>query len=57
MVKAGESFQRAADLLPRFEPAWSNLGATLGELDRPQEALRGPLRKPWPSTLQSAGRQ
>jgi tetratricopeptide (TPR) repeat protein len=39
MVKAGESFQRAADLLPRFEPAWSNLGATLGELDRPQEAL------------------
>lgn len=39
MVKAGESFRRAADLLPRFEPAWSNLGATLGELDRPQEAL------------------
>lgn len=39
MVKASESFQRAADLLPRFEPAWSNLGATLGELDRPQEAL------------------
>ncbi len=39
MVKAAESFQRAADLLPNFEPVWSNLGATLGELDRPQEAL------------------
>ena len=39
MIKASESFQRAANLLPRFEPAWSNLGATLGELDRPQEAL------------------
>jgi tetratricopeptide (TPR) repeat protein len=39
MVKAGESFQRAAERLPAFEPAWSNLGATLGELDRPQEAL------------------
>jgi len=39
MLKAGESFQRAAELLPHFEPAWSNLGATLGELDRPQEAL------------------
>src|SRR5690349_7535712 len=39
MIKASESFQRAADLLPTFEPAWSNLGATLGELDRPQDAL------------------
>jgi Flp pilus assembly protein TadD len=39
MVKASESFQRAADLLPRFVSAWGNLGATLGELDRPQEAL------------------
>jgi len=39
MVKAGESFQRAAELLPEFGPAWANLGGTLGELDRPQEAL------------------
>jgi tetratricopeptide (TPR) repeat protein len=39
MVKAGESFQRAADLLPGFTSSWANLGATLGELDRPQEAL------------------
>ena len=39
MVKAGESFQRAATLLPTFAPAWANLGGTLGELDRPAEAL------------------
>lgn len=39
MVKASEAFQMAADLLPRFAPAWANLGATLGELDRPAEAL------------------
>ena len=39
MVKAGECFGRAADLLPRFAPAWANLGGTLGELDRPAEAL------------------
>ena len=39
MVKASESFQRAAELLPGFGPAWANLGGTLGELDRPQEAL------------------
>ena len=39
MVKAAESFQRAADLLPSFGPAWANLGGTLGELDRPAEAL------------------
>ena len=39
MVKAAESFQRAAGLLPGFAPAWANLGGTLGELDRPQEAL------------------
>jgi tetratricopeptide (TPR) repeat protein len=39
MVKAGESFQRAADRLPAFGPAWANLGGTLGELDRPQDAL------------------
>ena len=35
MERAGESFRRAATLLPRFTAAWSNLGATLGELDRP----------------------
>jgi len=39
MVKASESFQRAANLLPGFGSAWANLGGTLGELDRPQEAL------------------
>ncbi len=39
MLKASESFQRAADLLPGFAPAWANLGGTLGELDRPTEAL------------------
>ena len=39
MVKASESFQRAAELLPAFAPAWANLGGTLGELDRPTEAL------------------
>jgi tetratricopeptide (TPR) repeat protein len=39
MIKASESFQRAAKLLPAFGPAWANLGGTLGELDRPQDAL------------------
>lgn len=39
MARAGDSFQRAADLLPHFAPAWANLGGTLGELDRPAEAL------------------
>ena len=39
MAKASESFQRAAELLPGFGPAWANLGGALGELDRPQEAL------------------
>lgn len=39
MVKASESFRRVTELLPGFGPAWGNLGATLGELDRPQEAL------------------
>ena len=39
MIKASESFQRAANLLPGFGSAWANLGGTLGELDRPQEAL------------------
>jgi Tfp pilus assembly protein PilF len=39
MVKASESFRRATERLPGFGPAWANLGGTLGELDRPQEAL------------------
>jgi tetratricopeptide (TPR) repeat protein len=39
MVQASESFRSAALLLPGFGPAWANLGATLGELDRPAEAL------------------
>lgn len=39
MPRAAQSFQTAADLLPGFGPAWSNLGATLGELNRPAEAL------------------
>ena len=39
MAEAAGAFQRAATLLPSFVPAWANLGATLGELDRPQEAL------------------
>ena len=39
MVKASESFQTAAKLLPGFISSWANLGATLGELDRPQDAL------------------
>ena len=40
MVKASESFQAAASRLPRFAPAWANLGATLGELDRPPKRWR-----------------
>jgi protein O-GlcNAc transferase len=39
MARAAVAFQAAAERLPRFAPAWSNLGATLGELDRPAEAL------------------
>jgi Tfp pilus assembly protein PilF len=39
MLKASESFRTAALLLPGFGPTWANLGATLGELDRPEEAL------------------
>ena len=39
MGKASESFRNTTLLLPGFGPAWANLGATLGELDRPQEAL------------------
>ncbi|HQZ40017.1 MAG TPA: tetratricopeptide repeat protein [Vicinamibacterales bacterium] len=39
MDAAAASFRAAADRLPGFGGAWGNLGATLGELDRPAEAL------------------
>lgn len=39
MNAAAASFRAAADRLPGFGGAWGNLGATLGELDRPAEAL------------------
>ncbi|MEW6322175.1 MAG: tetratricopeptide repeat protein [Acidobacteriota bacterium] len=39
MGRAAEAFGAAARLLPWFPPAWANLGATLGELDRSEEAL------------------
>ena len=35
------AFQRAADLMPAFSAAFSNLGATLGELGDPAAALDG----------------
>ena len=37
--QGARTFPAAAELLPGFAPAWANLGGTLGELDRPQEAL------------------
>ena len=39
MPRASQEFRAAASALPGFGPAWANLGATLGEIDRPQEAL------------------
>jgi len=39
IAKASESFRRAGLLLPGFGSIWANLGATLGELDRPEDAL------------------
>ena len=39
MERAREPFQRAGDLMPTFSAAFGNLGATLGELDRPEAAL------------------
>jgi tetratricopeptide (TPR) repeat protein len=39
MEQASRAFLAAAEGLPSFGPAWANLGATLGELDRPTEAL------------------
>ena len=40
MEAAAPCFREAARLLPGFGGAWGNLGATLGELDRPAEALQ-----------------
>jgi len=39
MEQASVSFRAAAERLPAFVSAWANLGATLGELDRPEQAL------------------
>ncbi len=39
MIRARDAFQRAGDLMPNFSAAFSNLGATLGELDEPDDAL------------------
>jgi tetratricopeptide (TPR) repeat protein len=39
MDRARDAFQRAADLMPTFSAAFSNLGATLGELDQPEAAI------------------
>jgi tetratricopeptide (TPR) repeat protein len=39
LERACAAFDRACRAMPRFTAAWSNLGATLGELDRPGEAL------------------
>jgi tetratricopeptide (TPR) repeat protein len=39
MERARDGFQRAADLMPTFSAAFSNLGATLGELDQPEAAV------------------
>ena len=49
MAKASESFRSAALLLPGFGPTWANLGATLGELDRPRKPSP-PSNGPSPST-------
>lgn len=39
MAAAAIAFARAGRLLPDFAPASANLGAVLGELDRPDEAM------------------
>jgi tetratricopeptide (TPR) repeat protein len=39
MERARAAFQQAADLMPTFSAAFSNLGATLGELDQPHAAV------------------
>lgn len=38
LAQAAAAFRAAADRLPGFAPAWANLGAALGELDRVEEA-------------------
>jgi tetratricopeptide (TPR) repeat protein len=38
-ARAADAFAQASRLMPTFAAAWSNLGAALGELDRPDEAL------------------
>ena len=40
LPRARDAFQRAADLMPTFSAAFSNLGATLGELGEPAAALQ-----------------
>jgi tetratricopeptide (TPR) repeat protein len=39
MVQARDAFERAGALMPGFSAAFSNLGATLGELNEPEAAL------------------
>ena len=39
LPRARDQFQRAADVMPTFSGAFSNLGATLGELGEPMAAL------------------
>jgi tetratricopeptide (TPR) repeat protein len=39
LERARDAFQHAADLMPTFSAAFSNLGATLGELDQPEAAI------------------
>jgi Flp pilus assembly protein TadD len=39
MAQACAEFQKTVELVPDFGPGWSNLGATLGELDRTEDAL------------------
>ncbi len=39
MERARDEFRRATDLMPTFSAAFSNLGATLGELDDTEGAL------------------
>ena len=39
MARARDAFARVGELMPQYAPAFSNLGAVLGELDEPQAAL------------------
>jgi tetratricopeptide (TPR) repeat protein len=39
MERARDRFQRTTELMPTFSAAFSNLGATLGELDQPEAAV------------------